>query len=245
MLANTVFDRSNLQLDLLRSDDKFQTSIGNRLHILLVAGPSGAGKSTLIDNLIRGRLADDHRAKLPQDLESWPCVEANDVLKRSDSTSVIEALRSERAGIILHYDTFFIHRMGLESYQQDPVSDLLFASQKLTVICIEPDPDALRLQFDRRFKEHLGKKKLGSRLWARFGRMPLKRLKYRVLGLGMPETGLLYQDPEKIETCYRNWKNFLDELKAEIPETEIFYFRPDPKRSSQRTKRFSLVNQFG
>lgn len=245
MSVNTAFDWTNLESDLSQVKDQSRISIGNKLHILLVAGPSAAGKSTLIDNLIQGRLSDEYCALLPPDLESWPCIEANDVLKRSDSTDVIEALRSDRDGIILHYDTFFIQRMGLEDYRQDPVLDLLLASQKLTIICIEPDPDELRSQFEVRHREHMGKKSVGSRLWARLGRMPLKRLKYRVLGRGMPETGLMYRDPGKIETCYRNWQNFLDELKAEIPETQIYYLRPDPIRSSQQIKHFSLVNQFG
>lgn len=209
-------------------------------NVLLISGPSGAGKSTFINSLATGELSPELIGLLPEDAANWPSVEANDLLKRGIAPACIAATAKRNSSIILHYDTFFIRRFGLPDYSYDPVSKLILEAVNLIIVYIKPTPDELKVQFDKRMHEQLQRKGWKRKLWALFGRRQLKRLKFRLFGLGMPHTDDLYRSGGEIEKSYADWEKFLEILLRSKPHARVLHVTPS--RSDQHSKGFSLAS---
>jgi GTPase SAR1 family protein len=201
-------------------------SAGRTPNILLVCGPSGSGKSTFINEMLEGRLSPELAAVLPDTAFRWPIIEANDLLKHQVGFDELAAASQPEVGLILHYDTFFVQRAGILDYFDDPVSKILLQAPNLMIVHIKPTPNQLKAQFDKRLQSQLKRKGLAKGLWARFVRKPMKGLKRRLFGVGLPYTEDLYTKPNCIEGCYRDWETFLQSLVGSRQSTSMIQIMP-------------------
>lgn len=208
-------------------------------NVLLISGPSGAGKSTFIRTLADHQLGAEIGQLLPHESASWPVVEANDLLKRGLATAIEPSDGGRQDGVILHYDTFFIRRAGLDDYARDPVYEVISQATCVVVVDIQLPPEQLKLQFGDRLSAQLSKKGMLRSLWARHVRRNLKRAKFALAGKGLPETTDLYSRSGQIESCYREWEAFLERLIASKPQTRIVRVTPD--RAVSNVHQFALV----
>lgn len=209
-------------------------------NVLLISGPSGAGKSTFINSLKTGHLSAELTDLLPENAASWPSVEANDLLKRGIAPAGLAATENRQPSIILHYDTFFIRRLALPDYSNDPVSKLTLEAINLTIVYIKPTPEELKVQFEKRLQEQMQRKGRTRSLWARFGRRQLKRLAFHHFGRGLPATADLYRSRGEIEKSYADWEKFLQIVLCSKPHAKVL--RVTPSRSDRHTMDFSLAS---
>ncbi len=215
---------------------------GGVSNILLICGPSGAGKSTFINAMMEGRLSAELTSLLPCAAEHWATVEANDILKDRLSAEKLASDARTADGMILHCDTFFIKRAGIDDYFDDPVAQILLQAQNLVIVHIKPAPDQLKAQYDARLQLQLQQKGRAKALWARLVRKPMKKWKHRLSGTGRPYTEDLYERPESINGCYKDWEDFLRQLIRRRPSARIFQITPD---GDKRGENFFLLPMKG
>jgi hypothetical protein len=198
--------------------------------VLLVAGPSGAGKSTFIQQLSTGRLTPDVRALLPRGAEQWVPIEANLVLVRHIPLESIRSAATGAAGVIFHYDTLVIHRLGIGSYECDPVFTLLDGTTRITIVNIHPPPETLVLQYEARqhIKQYLKRvwKGRARLIWGKAVRTPLRVLGHWVGMARMVEPSHLYGDKAQIQRCYQEWDAFARRLVDGKPSARLLYVEP-------------------
>jgi hypothetical protein len=203
--------------------------------ILLVCGPSGSGKSTFISAFTEGRLPPELLSALPKAAVGWPQIREDDLRKGRVGPPQDGG---GNAGAIFHYDTFFVHRVGSPAYLDEPIAAHLLQARNLTVVDIRPRPEQLRKQYDSRIQ-----RRRARGYWSQFGRhtwiRQLKRLRYRMLGLGLPFTRDLYDQAGTIEECYRSWERFLEQLIRSRPATRLVEVAPDEGGSEPS---FRLLN---
>jgi hypothetical protein len=190
--------------------------------VLLVCGPSGAGKSTFISAFMQGRLAPELLSALPKAAGAWRQVREDDLRKGRVGPP---ADGGGNAGVIFHYDTFFVHRIGSPGYLEEPIAAHLLKARNLTVVDIRPGPEQLKKQYDSRIQ-----RRRARGYWSGFGRhtwiRQLKRLRYRLLGLGLPFTRDLYDQAGTIEECYRSWERFLEQVIRSRHATQLLEVAP-------------------
>jgi len=126
-------------------------------NVLLVCGPSGAGKSTFITSMVEGRLAPELMSLIPANAARWPTVLENDLRKHRAVPDAIVSQTDAHGGVIFHYDTFFIHRIGSQDYSKDPIFPYLFETTNLTIVNIKPTPRQLKAQYDQRLHSQFTK----------------------------------------------------------------------------------------
>jgi hypothetical protein len=194
--------------------------------VLLVAGPSGAGKSTFIDLLRRGQLSPEIWAELPFGADSWPHLEANDLLKRGvgSASTLIDKLNGG-GGVVLHYDIAFIYRYGLQAYEKDPAA-ALFAVDECTIVCLKPARERLMTQYASRREQQLRNKGRLRGPWARQVRFPVKRAIARLRGRVVPEAIALYKEHDWLGQCYGRWEAFVRAIVRDRPGTKVLYVEP-------------------
>ena len=210
-------------------------------HILLISGPSGGGKSAFIRQLQQGKLPPAITEALPQDCHYWPLIEANDILKGDlDFEEVSKQLRQGDSHIV-HYDIVFLHCRKLTNYEQDPAMALWSLAQQMTAVFVRPDAVTVRHQHQQRSARQQQKKSAGSRLWARWVRMPLRRLKSVFTGKSTLSTTDLYADETWINDCYQQWQQFLTHQLGRIPHSSLLLVAPD--KNSTVGEAFVLLDQ--
>jgi hypothetical protein len=198
-------------------------------NILLVAGPSGSGKSTFIDLLASDRLDSQLRLDLPDGVGDWPSFEANDVLKTGSWSKLAEALSSRASGII------FALRYGLLNHRMDPIWPLLEKADQLRVVSIEPTVSQLRMQFDKRFHEQMKRKGHFRATWHQLFKIPIKRLKYRLIRLGVPDSDLIYRRPECIRQWYKEWADSIAILNESDRLASVLRLVPASNENGERS----------
>lgn len=194
--------------------------------VMAVTGPSGAGKTTFISQLAAGALPAEIRSRLPVGIEDWPVFEANDCLKDGTKPADIQGAPDALEGLLIHYDIAFIYRHGLQRYEDDPAAEFFMKPEHLTLVCITPDPEELRVQFALRHDRHMRTKSPMSRFWRRFIRHPVRHAWARVKGRRFYGTDDLYRSVARIEECYAAWARFIALLAKDKPDTEIMYVEP-------------------
>lgn len=163
--------------------------------LILVAGPSGSGKTVFINQFRSGNLPHELRRWLPESSERWPQLGANDCMKRGVGLAGVLPRNWTAPGAVVHYDTAYIHRFGLTSYDEDPISELFHRARRLIVVSIEPKPEVLKAQFSNRHARHRSQKSSSHLFWRDNVRSPLERLRQRIVGNAMRDTEDLYKDP--------------------------------------------------
>jgi len=195
--------------------------------MLLVSGPSGSGKSTFIRQLQDQSLAAEIRSLIPLDAGTWPCIEANNVLKGDQTCETVQQLMRVPPGVVLHYDIVFVHCRGIKRYEDDPVFPLLAsASEGLVIVFVKPPTELLLSQYCGRRKEHEGKKSMFSRNWARFVRLPFRRLKAKLKGQSIIMTEDLYATDDWLSWCYGEWEASMRRLMAQRPGSQMVVIEP-------------------
>jgi hypothetical protein len=179
--------------------------------LLVVAGPSGGGKSTFIDALKNDELPGDVAAQLPAEAKHWPVFDAHHLFKRGLDLSWCSAQILAASGAILHYDIVFLRRFALD-YDDDPAFVLFDRPRDITVVSVEPAPEALQRQFYDRRSEQRNQKALFSNFWGDFVRGPARRA-FKRLG-GLPVTDFLYEDLAWLSGCYAEWHAFVERWLA-------------------------------
>jgi hypothetical protein len=194
--------------------------------VLLVAGPSGSGKTVFITAFRSGRLAADIAALLPQDAQSWPQIGANDCMKRGVDVAAVLPKPWTAPGAVVHYDTAYIHRFGLERYEDDPIHSLFESVGRLVVVSIAPTAETLKAQFAARSERQRSGKKASHLFWKDRVRRPLERVVSSLTGRGPRETGELYQSPEWLRRCYAAWDLYAHRLVEGKPGSSAITLEP-------------------
>jgi len=193
---------------------------------VLVAGPSGGGKSTFIRALTDGRLDPSIVATLPDGCERWRVVEANNFLKDRLSAAPV-APRSPAVGaVIYHYDITFIHRVAIDTYEEDPFCSALKGVGTLNVIYVRPDLVSLLEQFRSRKRDRRAARGWIRRAWHSGVRQPLRRIELRNKGLPVLDADDLYCLPGFLNSCYRRWERFLKDVAAANPQLRLLVVHP-------------------
>lgn len=203
--------------------------------VLLVSGPSGAGKSTFIHLLTVGRLPDGLLSLLPDEVEDWPVVEANDCLKRGVTVESLRTRASASGGLILHYDTAFIFRKGLRGYQQDPVFKVLSEAKSLVIVSLNPSPEVLRAQFEDRRRLQMRNKGWFRQAWSMSVHRPLRHMRLKLRGRTFVDTADLYKEPRQINKCYREWDAFARSVVHAKPNSKLLYVVPQQSPGLHRS----------
>lgn len=188
------------------------------MHLLLVAGPSAGGKSEFIRALVGGRLPAEICDRLPPGCESWPLLEANDLLKRGADAAPSPLDYSQP--LIAHYDIVHVPRVQLAGgYAADPFAALLAAAEHVTLVDVCPPPARLLAQFRHRLGAQRRAKGRLRVLWSRLVHAPLRRA-VRTPGEAPLVKADLYEDPHWVEACYRGWDAFVrDALGDRLEDT--------------------------
>lgn len=194
--------------------------------LLVVAGPSGSGKTVFINQFRAGTLAPELKALLPENAERWPQIGANDCMKRDVPLARVLPKVWTAPGGIVHYDTAYIHRFGLGSYHDDPGSELFRRAGRTVVVSIAPSAEQLQGQFEARQAQHRSSKKRSHLLWRDFVRAPVERLFHRLQGVDPHQTGELYEDPDWLSRCYREWDEFVRGIAGTKPGSHLITLEP-------------------
>lgn len=205
--------------DLLKCEARVQNA-------LLICGPSGAGKSYFISAAINGELEPELLAQLPQNISQWQMVREKIIRERRFTADQIPSGDSVQSGIIFHYDTFFVHRIGTRDYFKDPISDFLFATANLSIVNIKPTAEQLKAQYDQRLRSQIRYRGYLRSFWRYTFQKPFNNFVYRFFGIGRPYTRDLYNQAGAIEECYRSWEAFLAELLRQRKNTHIIEIEP-------------------
>jgi GTPase SAR1 family protein len=205
---------------------------------LVVAGPSGSGKSTLIDQLVAGRLPEDMRSALPDDVADWPVLQGKRLRKLGrDGTGALPANLAN--GLIAHYDTTYVIRAGLRRYEQDHAAEFFRQFASLIIVSIEPTVDQLRQQLDRRTTGRAQTQKRAHRLWAGVVREPLMRAIRRVQGKAEVDPLDVYRDPALVESAYAAWHRYVRSLTA---GKDAIILTVEPAQGGEEYPAFRLVS---
>ncbi len=210
--------------------------------LVIVAGPSGSGKTVFINQFRSGTLAPALRELLPSGSERWPQIGANDCMKRGVPLIAVLPRQWTAPGGIVHYDTAYIHRFGLESYADDPVSGLFRGARQLYSISIAPSAAQLKHQFDLRQSQQRGAKKKSHLMWRDYVRGPLERTLGRLKGVNPRSTGDLYSDPHWLERCYEMWDLYV--CQAVSGKEGSRHVTLEPFLDTDGQPRFRIVSQF-
>jgi hypothetical protein len=194
--------------------------------LILVAGPSGAGKSVLINQYREGRLAPELQQLLPGDAQRWPQLGANDCMKRGVGIERVLPKDWRAPGAIAHYDTAYIHRFGLASYQDDPIAPVFERARNLVVVSILPAPHVLNAQFESRLSSLRGKKSASHLFWRDYVRGPVERALNRLRGQNVRATGELYRNAEWLKASYETWETYARGLVAMKPGSRLINLEP-------------------
>jgi len=207
--------------------------------MLLVSGPSGSGKSTFIRLLQDQSLSAQIRSFLPADAGDWPCVEANNVLKGDQTFESVQQLMHTQPGIVLHYDIVFIHCRGMKRYEDDPAFPLLKGSEGLDIVFIKPEAKLLLNQYWERKNAHEGRKSMFSRNWAKFVRLPLRRLKAKLKGRSITTMEELYAMDGWLPWCYGEWEATVRRLLAPRSGNRMVVIEPAESKGSSPSFRLT------
>ena len=177
--------------------------------------------------MVEGRLAPELMSLIPANAVRWPTVLENDLRKHRAVPDSIVSQSDAHGGVIFHYDTFFIHRIGSQDYSKDPISPYLFETTNLTIVNIKPTPRQLKAQYDQRLHSQFTKMGYVRGLWRQSGRKWLKKMRYRFFGVGLPYTRDLYNQTASIEACHRSWEKFLGNLIGARQVTQLVEIIPE------------------
>lgn len=205
--------------------------------LILVAGPSGSGKTVFINQFRSGNLPLDLRRWLPDNSERWPQLGANDCMKRGVALASVLPHTWTAPGAVVHYDTAYIHRFGLKSYDEDPIAELFHRARRLFVISLEPKSEVLRAQFAERLARHRGKKSPSHLFWRDNVRSPLEKLRQRIKGIAVRDTEELYEDPLWHAVGAKAWNSYIRALVDRKPGSLLLALEPGPEVNGMETFR--------
>jgi hypothetical protein len=136
-------------------------------------------------------------------------------------------------GGIAHYDTAYVHRFGLSSYDEDPICELFREVGRLVIISLSPSVATLKAQFDRRTRHQRGGKKGSHLLWRDYVRRPVERTFRRLKGIDVREAREFYGEPGWLKRCYDEWNAFAQRLVNDKPASHIMRLVPAPDASGK------------
>ena len=207
--------------------------------LLVVAGPSTVGKSSFISQLHSGSLDREIRSRIPVAVDGWTLGAPRFLARprRGDGPT----RRVSMPGLIYHYETTRLLRLGLESFGEDRGLDMIKAARRVLIVDLRAPSDVLAQHAIRRIAR-------GERLGA------LQRL-FRALSLGVLRSGdsLLdasgptaevleaYREPGWVDGLYAKWDAFLDEAWRTGPEVDILAVEPVARRYAPPTFRLRVT----
>lgn len=176
--------------------------------------------------MMNGQLEPELKALLPGNASKWLTVREKVIRERRFPAELVRSGGTAQSGIIFHYDTFFVHRIGSRDYFKDPISGFLFATENLIIVNIKPTAERLKAQYDQRLQYQIRNQGPLKSLWRYTIQKRLRNFGYRILGFGWPYTRDLYDQAGAIEECYRSWEAFMKELLRRGKHTQIIEVEP-------------------
>jgi hypothetical protein len=153
-------------------------------------------------------------------------VEAKRCLKYGFDAEALLPRRAARGGAVVHYDTAFPLRYGLDRYELDPATELLARARRLVAVCLSLPPEQLVRQFHARRRHRRARQGPMERLLRRCLRPPWRSLRGWFANPPALETADLYRDRNWIVCCEVAWGAFIRRKLAARPAARLLRIEP-------------------